>query len=340
MKDSSNFTDSTGEVDTALMGYLEKWFNELTGVIVATETDPNRIRYLRLAACIAIDIKSGNFTAKDYLKLFQNFSDSPTVSIFQSFDDAITEAFPLPIANYSTRDKVQYARVMTFKQYDERYLKSTTRAALSTPRKKSPLAKNAHKHRNLDFDDTTTWADYYLNDDKQIPFKKIKPTLTMRAGNDWAWITPKDELEDTINDLKAAGKLNIGQIIALRLGLILEDLAFSTDNGYIYFVYPPNFNEPVYQPTAILAKGWKWQHGFISYKKQDSYGRTFDFSGLKPNFKERIHHGFPAANYHFKAFVVGSRTKKVDEVNDMMSKESQKRIYEEAVARFKKIKLV
>jgi hypothetical protein len=337
LKDSNNFTDpATGIVNTRLMAYLDNWFDKLTG----GGTNADKFRRLRLATCIAIDIKSGNFTAQDYLRVFQNFDSLPPEpeNVFENFDNAIFETFKRPFSNHSTNDKVEYARVMTFKSYENNYLKGTSRAAITdSTRKKTPLAKNATKYRNLDFDNTKTWADYFLNTDKQVPFKTINPTLTMRAGNDWAWITPKDELEKAIKTLKQTGEEHIGQVIALRLGLVLEKLEDFRGKTYIYFEYPPNFNEVVYQPTAILAKGWQRVHGFVSFKKEDCYGRTFDFSGLKPNFKERIHHGFPVLNYCFKAYVVGSRNETVDAVNDMMSEASQKRIYEEAVERFKAI---
>jgi hypothetical protein len=74
LKDSNNFTDpATGIVNTRLMAYLDNWFDKLTG----GGTNADKFRRLRLAACIAIDIKSGNFTAQDYLRVFQNFDSLP-----------------------------------------------------------------------------------------------------------------------------------------------------------------------------------------------------------------------------------------------------------------------
>jgi hypothetical protein len=60
---------------------------------------------------------------------------------------------------------------------------------------------------------------------------------------------------------------------------------------YFAFRYPPGFRRPLYQPTSLDA-WWRDPAWYLSYRKENGWGRTRSISGQRESEWERVHRAF------------------------------------------------
>lgn len=108
-------------------------------------------------------------------------------------------------------------------------------------------------------------------------------TVELWGVNRIVWVSPSDEIDHIINNIPAD---EWATHVVNKYGLPVR----SGKQEYLALKYPPGHHVICTQPTSVSAD-WQWKDGlFLSFKRQDSFGRTFTISsGDTNNGKERIH---------------------------------------------------
>lgn len=264
----------------------------------------------RLLICIGIDLKvyEKEFPGGIELEcLVENYRtvvrNTRQVSSPGSFASATIEPhweFALSIKefgfiackpNIKAKTKADYVRVLNFDSYYNFVLPQNK---ASNPTIPYDIEKRHNRERF--YEDFTEFGEHRELD-----------ISVLTSGTGWVFATDKAELEKEINQQDIFTILD-------RIGYYAGELpADPKRNKYIYLQYPDGFAEDMLQPTALIGD-WgrknfqgEWVKGnefFLSFKKENDWGKTFPVTGSAQGIKERAHLQFahpPDRPYPFKA---------------------------------------
>jgi hypothetical protein len=130
------------------------------------------------------------------------------------------------------------------------------------------------------------------------------------GGNGRVWITSHKELDQLLEGHSDEEK---GTIINDSLGLG-KKRGGGKDGEPLFMIikYPRNFSVGCCQPTTLDTSWTKPGGYYVSYVKQDSWGRTQSCTGTLQRCRERVHSGFKNLTSEYSALPIG-RASKVDE---------------------------
>lgn len=226
----------------------------------------------RLAACIAIDLKTGNLTTQQYIETLQ-YLDSASIEKPHIRFHKATQQYT---ANYAsilpdatcTPDSVQYIRVISLSDYENYYLKYT-------------------EHPVLSLNNPSDFGYNYIDTDGPIPFSQ--DGVIMKGGKDCAWILPYDTLSPLLT--KDAWSDEFVDRGGFRIFEFPAGHQTLKGYWYLYLLYPADFNEPVYKSSAVHGA---WPNGlFVSAEPLNGWGLTINSQlGDRDTVRERVHMPF------------------------------------------------
>lgn len=281
----------------------------------------------RLLACIGIDIKAyekicvTNKECEELCLLFREIIlriEKVKSALFSVPPDLLTPAIyfnislndiPIkPLIRASINEK--YIRVISFRNYIE----WTVRLNFDS---------NPDFPEDMDYHEIDRHYSEFINEGL---FENIK-IANLSSGTGWVFVASYEEVIETLDKKDTIGLLDM-------LGLYAENINI-VDN-YIWLKYPENFSDLLFQPSTLTGDWGNYFNArisvgnefFLSYKKQDDWGRTFSVSGNRKSIKERVHYKLESrVAYNFLANDLGR-------LEEPISKASNNIILEEAISRF------
>jgi hypothetical protein len=228
----------------------------------------------RLGVCMAIDIHSESLPAEIFAEILGRVDlkiEDSRVAFARALEQLIDERFNCP-----SRHRVEpgangdrYIRVLRMDDL-VRYFMSPTSYELE------PTAPFEFEHTRKK----------YFEDKDQLSLGEFDRCWSGKRER--VWVLPRQEYERLQAYAAEASK-------ALPTVLI-DALGFGTPAGaanqipeLVAVLYPPEIPVHSAQPTAVDAC-WFCEGGFyLSYRNEDSWGRTHSSSGTLPPVKERVH---------------------------------------------------
>lgn len=265
----------------------------------------------RFFVCLAIDLKNGLVIPDSIIQVLREIDFSKTrPSPLRQFDLIINKNPDKYLPESSCSDlsykKEKYVSVITwsklFRKISEQH--NSTRPII-------PISINDHKF-------------YYELIFKQKYYKLDK----IKEFSGWkglTWITSYEDLKECLR--KYSDDTNTVNHVIDRLGLdpVPKNILGEPDK-YIYIKFPDKFLVTCYQPTTLYGF-WKETGGlYLSYKKENGYGKTYSTSGKSLPMKERVFRNSSYCNNEFVPNVLG-------EPNGALIK-NRRRIIEEGLNRF------
>lgn len=243
----------------------------------------------RLLICIGIDLKNKLIDRKVVKKILDSIdydacreclhnnscvrSNCPNYNItvqckrrLEQYESASVNVLPFEgsVSDNSQQLNVRFARVMNAQVFTDFY----------------------YNKYNID--------DNYLDNRRQlidlIEDGKLKhfqmPNLAVpKDKRKLVWTVPIDDIYNVKKNLtNRNSKEELANEIVNRLGLM------TNDEYYICIEYDSKFNETVFQPSHLSTK-WTVEHFYVSYKKEDGFGRTRPKTGDEENLRmrEKVH---------------------------------------------------
>jgi hypothetical protein len=229
----------------------------------------------RFLCCLAMELENEIVDPLAYAGLFDSLQVNETIATQQIEDYLADNHNKHFYSNVVCKEKIAYVRVMQLSTFLEYFINRS------------------------DINDVVTKNDQ-SNVIREIKRGILKNILMPNDGPPFrgvAWILPKSEYIDICSSIKGENK-NLADEIVRVLGIKCN----LENTHYIKINYPEDFDEETYQPCTINAK-FEEDCLFLSYKKDDSFGRTrsLDSDDKKQRKKERIHKPLPDKyRYHIE----------------------------------------
>ncbi|RZM21851.1 MAG: hypothetical protein EOO88_31210 [Pedobacter sp.] len=295
--DPALFKSAIAEIHSYLMAQIEVELSKtdtdfsadltafLAGLCKSDNTDTNRLyQSHRLAINIAIDLASKTQSAAAYVRLFRNlaFTDMKldTQDLHQLFAQASahTDAKPAWYSKegslaYKLEPARQYVRVVSLTSYLKHYSRSSVPAitfdgAIQSQKSDSRSLGNLLKKEHVDTD-------------KPIPFSIIKSqfqefVLSGGPPQRLLWVLPKDEFEKATACSGEECSACDAIVITTGRPVTTNDIKPLSKNYQVCVTLPARLGQPSYQPTAINADWMGGGYPYLSFKRLDGFGRTFN----------------------------------------------------------------
>jgi len=243
-------------------------------------SDNSTFKEKKILICLAIDLFSGNLVQSKLDYILQKLDVNQ--DIYTNFHETINQHIDslIPHANYNLCgcSKDTYIVVM----------------------KKSHLTL-LHNNNNNNMYRSTKPSEQ--NDDiEEIDVTCLHkfPKDNPKNRRDLWWVAPKSEIERIVTnypDTHATEIINQMGIDWIKPEKPIEN---DVDNEIVYLEISQNFDEICWQPTVFDGES----ELFISYKKDNSYGRTRSVDGSYPiGVAERVFLGFSKSRYIYKVSV-------------------------------------
>jgi hypothetical protein len=240
----------------------------------------------RLAVCLAIDIASGALdrtlaaSILDRLQSGAKDAEANFASI-QGESTSFTSSFSARVPSTS----IPYVRVLELGDFILYYLPATAETLDEVSVERVRLK--------------------YLSDPEGYSLGEI--TAWWSGSRDTVWITSSEDVE-WLKQQYPAGEF--ASTLMDALGLTFSHGVGSGGKFELVAVtYPTDAPVACWQPTA-LDSGWARGGGFyLSYVKQDNWGRTQSCSGDLPSIRERIHKKFQGLTDDFYLRGIGNTGK-------------------------------
>lgn len=244
-----------------------------------------------LGICIAIDVESGALPGSVFASILDKVDASAT-NARRAFGRAIAKhpaAHNFVCAGFPAaplKEDDCYVRVIELLEFIKFYLTPSHYLTLNP----ADVAKArkiyfGRKQENSLGDINTWWT----------------------GGNGRVWITSHKELDQLLEGRSDDEK---GTVINDSLGLG-KPRGGGKDGEPLFMIikYPRNFSIGCCQPTT-LDTSWTLPGGYyVSYVKQDSWGRTQSCTGTLQQCRERVHSGFKNLTSEYSALPIGPASK-------------------------------
>lgn len=217
----------------------------------------------RFLCCLATELRHGIVNADSYVDLFNllKFEHTVTTEDIEAYlADNHNKHF---FSNVACKERNEYVRVLALSTFMNYFLNRSDFNDVLNPNDLPTLINEMQKgfYKNV----------CMPNDGP--PFRGI------------AWILPKSSYLE-IADEAERGNTNLAEELVRKLA-IRANLDYP---DYIRINYPHDFDEETYQPCTINAK-LDDECWFLSYKKDDNFGRTrpLDSDQKDQRQRERVH---------------------------------------------------
>jgi hypothetical protein len=263
----------------------------------------------RLGACIAIDILSGALEP-EVLASILNLVDPDKPDARKEFGVAFDKhpkrknlVIASKLASPPLDREDSYIRILLLRNFIEYYVNPS----------------NPHSFDPADVEDIRM---SYFSDETDADFSDIKEWWTGKSGV--VWVMPYNDYQELTKDVKSEER---GSLVNDALGLGKAPSTGENDGMEMVAVkYPQDFSVGCSQPTTLDAYWIDHSWYFISYVKQDGWGRTQSCSGTTGVIRERVHGEFKNLTRGYTGIYIGVITKNVSH--------NRKRLLQEACERF------
>lgn len=252
------------------------------------EVEENSTEGWRLGVCLAIDLESGALDPET-VETILNVVDPNETDARKAFGNALSghsehdrfvcssslKASPLPQSD-------RYLRVFTIRNFMKFHVNPN----------------NPHVFDPADVEDVRT---SYFDDGATSDLMDIESSWT--GGNGIVWVMSyNDYLELTRGKSREERGTSINDALGLNYG---PSQATNDGNELVAVKYPPKFDTTCLQPTTLDAD-WRKDDGFyLSYIKEDGWGRTQSCSGSEAPIRERVHKGLDGLSAEYVGLTVG-----------------------------------
>lgn len=245
---------------------ITKWLKE-----IETSDDNDAKRFL---ICLGIDLKTGLLKKESILQILTQIDFLNTeLNYLREFDLIIARDGGKQYTNSMCHDKEfakdKYAVIVYWSKILKKYIEKKSKGLV-------PVSRS---------EEDKIYHDFF--------FEKTKSLSNINEWAGWkglVWVLPYNDLR---NDLVLPqDKESIINLIIDKTGLNPPSTSPSRlleNDELLYILYPDDFHVMCYQPT-VLSGCWVDTNGlYLSYKRDDGYGRTYSTSGGKYSNKERVH---------------------------------------------------
>lgn len=252
--------------DPGLKDQVDAWIQR-----IIKRNDRDEKRFL---ICLAIDLNVDFIPAQTIINVFSKLDFSKSeFEVITDFDEILAKPGSSHFAHSACRlfshNKDQYACVLYWTKIFRKYIQAKSKSLL-------PPSKR---------DEKRIYDRFFLEN-----------TAGLRDLENWAgwkgivWVLPYNELLDFLRS--ALPDAAIANLLIDILGINPPELTpsdvFEYDKLY-YIRYPSDFSETCHQPTTLCGY-WKEPHGlYLSYGREDGYGRTYANSDKESIVRERVH---------------------------------------------------
>jgi hypothetical protein len=261
---------------------------------------PETVQNMRVAACIALDTKTGNITGQDMFERVLNrvnrkgfiISTRSELAPYLQFHNATswsTADPPTAVTGTSQTPGIFYRTSFQTSSHPEGgYCRCLS----------LPTFFNYMVTKSTDYLDTSMRLNDYIADcygdggtARKVAFPEIpvEHKVMMTGMKPLCWVFPSAVLEEL-------GTEKVPVRLAKKLAIPFSE-PNDTDRAYqdvlVLIQYPQDFSGEAFQPSSIHAD-WRGG-GFLSYRKNtENYGRTADCeANYGEGARERIHIAFP-----------------------------------------------
>ncbi|MFP5041611.1 hypothetical protein [Parasediminibacterium sp. JCM 36343] len=291
----------------------------------------------RLLMCIGIDIKAYHLrfsTKKEVTHLISSYQqiilDIKKIRKPVTFDGLSIEPyieFALAVKEFGmhnckpeiiSKDPQEYMRVTNFDTFINRI-----------------VPENKHCNPDITFDIEVIHNNKRFYEEFKVDesFREIR-IANLSSSTGWVFALDKLDIEIPIQESDIAYVLD-------QIGYYIGDELPSEENKnqYITIEYPSNFSEEMLQPTALLGDWGKisgegvllnGNEFFLSYKKDNDWGKTFPVSGKGSGVKERAHKKFNKAIFDSYLFKIND----FNRLDKLILKATDLSIFQAALERF------
>lgn len=162
--------------------------------------------------------------------------------------------------------------------------------------------------------------DHYTSEDEDLVIQRLKAgyytnlVLKEKRGappREVCWVAQNEVIKEVLKYSKAES-LNEADELCDRLGLYRDHMGTEFDPlpTYVLLSYPIKMNLQLYQPISLNAD-WKSTEGlYLSYKNEDTFGRTRPCTSgdFNRSIRERVHHRINQ-EYSYSASFIGRTSK-------------------------------
>lgn len=303
-------------IDNFITFITHKWSNYNSSVIDYDLI----IEPLRIAANIALDIKTQNISTDTYFDILSkidfdtvDFDSKSFGNIFNENINWINHSISLKIDKNFSPYPVQYARIISLKSWIENNLKTSVGAYVDLN----------------DFTSNPNWSNLQIMYSKNNGLVKFGSGTTLRGGKKCAWLLNFEELKSIYEDLETdIAVSDISGVSYGRANKVIERIGYEVhidtehwaNQYFITLIYPEKVDNICCQASSIHA-GWGKSNMFTASNKELSFGwgettpiycNETDGSiceCLNGGVKERVHIEFPPKDYEFKAYYIGCVSK-------------------------------
>jgi hypothetical protein len=238
----------------------------------------------RLGFCIAIDVASGALGPQDYADVL-NGIDANEACPRKAFGEAFAK-------HPKRKNLICASRLSVIGPADaEPYIRVLSLLDFITYYKKD---------RSLAPDDVAAIRTEYFSAYAPNDLSDIREWWS--GSNGVVWVMSRIEYEDL------ASKYDGDELASLlndALGLGKEPTRSDDDGRELVGVtYPPRFDGTA-QPTALDALWVNFGWYYVSYGKDDSWGKTVSCSGKRQPLRERVHKEFEKLTAEYVGFPIG-----------------------------------
>lgn len=270
--------------------------------------------YQRFFISLAIDLRSELISPQSIWKIIESVNVTMGASDFlRQFDKIITSNLAKYYQSSSCSDddfgKDEYSVLLYWSKVFLKYRNAKNQSSLPVSWSEEDFAyRSFFYEKTKGLENITDWAGW----------KGI------------TWVLPLLNLLDNLNKRKEL-QLTINEIID-KTGLNPPNSSPSKilpNDELLYIEYPKDFTALCFQPS-VLSGFWFNKGGlYLSFPKQDGYGRTFSNSAKAHNSKERVH---TWARFDHSKFKLNS----IGQPNDLLKRKLSKKIISQALIRYEK----
>lgn len=279
-------------VDRVIVNDFKKWIIDCSIDSVDSQ---------RLLCCIAIDTKYKLVEKQQYADIFNEMEYVSSLKPQLIFEDTLNKdngRLHCSSKHFQSqlRSKHIYSSIVKLSTFTFHYL----------DRNKHLTADEIHQVRDRLMDGE---------------FIEIIIAKSAEKPREVSWVTLLSKIDGMI-EYAINNNLVIADYLCERLGLYRNHMGTLYDEfpEYVKLIYPKNIDEIFYQPLAINAD-WKSEEGlYLSYKKDDYFGRTrnLTFGDLALSIQEQVHFKINK-EYTYSAQYIGKTKKSIKNVSTIVN---------------------
>ena len=230
----------------------------------------------RLLVCIAIDIKFELINNEQIVRVLNDTNILDCKDNLLECYDSLVDKHKVFTSNIATKAKSKLVRVMKSTSFTKYYFNRIKPNGLQ-------LETTDELRKQIERENLTQ---FYMHNN------------SIGKGN-LVWVTTLKELIHILDKNNETANN-----VVIRLGLSVDE---SDNNEFIYIEYPENFDEKLYQPSNF-SNNWRDENSlYISYKKNDGFGRTRSRIGdlYDKGMKETVHNSINERKYKYNIKYLG-----------------------------------